>query len=126
MDYFHGNSYVYKLCKLTCPGSSLCGSHCLVHTAMTSSQYFLVWPSCSVSKRLIFVNSCDAGVDMKGYIFTILCKRYVFLMLPCAYYSIFGRSCTKKKMFIVSEQSACPVTWEHTRCTSVGCQGVIR
>ena len=126
MDYFHGNSYVYKLCKLTCPGSSLCGSHCLVHTAMTSSQYFLVWSSCSVSKRLIFVNSCDADVDMKGYIFTILCKRYVFLMLPCAYYSIFESSCTKKKMFIVSEQSACPVTWEHTRCTSVGCQGVIR
>lgn len=90
MDYFHGNSYMYKLCKLTCPGSSLCGSHCLVHTVMTSSQYFLVWPSCSVSKRLIFVNSCDAGVDMKGYIFTI----------PCAYYSIFESSCTKKKCLL--------------------------
>jgi len=100
MDYFHGNSYMYKLCKLTCPGSSLCGSDCLVHTAMTSSQYFLVWSSCSVSKRLIFVNSCDADVDMKGYIFTILCKRYVFLMLPCAYYNIFASSCTKKKCLL--------------------------
>ena len=97
LDCFH------KLFKWTCPGLSVHGSHCLVHTATTSSQYSLVRPPRSVSKRLIFHElmwcgySASSGCeDVKGYIFTVLCKQYVLLMLPCTYYSIFWEFLYKK------------------------------
>ena len=91
-------------------------------------HYWVTSQSCNMWKY--FVNWCDADILLyqlivKGYIFTVLCTHCVFWCLPVLVTVLLSVHVQKKCLF-VSEQSACPVTWEHTRCTSVECHDVIR